>query len=262
MELFLFSLSVLLFVAFDWLIYMNSHHLAQHVFATHGCFKINGIWMPLFIVGVSIIQGLSYASLDVYRMLHSIHHKHVDDSLDPHSPSVEGSWFRVLYITTFRFTNLERWYEPLEPDYLEKLQARKKDWYWWDQWASNRIWNLFCFGLHFGLCAWFLPDEMWWVALVYCLFRITWLPLQGSFVNFFGHKKVTKAEADKAPKGSLAKNFGKSLFVSIFLAFENWHGHHHNRPGTANYGLESPWKDPMFWVLQGLQRVGVIRDLR
>ncbi len=47
--------------------------------------------------------------------------------------------------------------------------------------------------------------------------------------------------------------------VALLTMGESWHNNHHAFPGSARLGLEAGEWDPGWWVLQGLERVGLAR---
>jgi stearoyl-CoA desaturase (delta-9 desaturase) len=51
-------------------------------------------------------------------------------------------------------------------------------------------------------------------------------------------------------------------FTSLLTMGECWHNNHHAFPGSARLGLYRGEWDPGWWVLSGLQRVGLVWDLR
>ena len=50
-------------------------------------------------------------------------------------------------------------------------------------------------------------------------------------------------------------------FVSLMCFGENWHNNHHAWPGSAKLGVHPGEWDPGWWVLLGLERLGLARHL-
>lgn len=50
--------------------------------------------------------------------------------------------------------------------------------------------------------------------------------------------------------------------VSLLTMGEGWHNNHHAYPGSARLGLYPGELDPGWWVLDGLQRIGLVWDCR
>jgi stearoyl-CoA desaturase (delta-9 desaturase) len=51
-------------------------------------------------------------------------------------------------------------------------------------------------------------------------------------------------------------------FASLLTMGECWHNNHHAFPGSAKLGLASGEWDPGWWVLRGLERVGLVWGIR
>jgi stearoyl-CoA desaturase (delta-9 desaturase) len=51
-------------------------------------------------------------------------------------------------------------------------------------------------------------------------------------------------------------------FASLLTMGECWHNNHHAYPGSARLGLHPGEWDPGWWMLLGLQKLGIAWDLR
>ena len=51
-------------------------------------------------------------------------------------------------------------------------------------------------------------------------------------------------------------------FCGLITMGECWHNNHHAFPGSAKLGLEQGQVDPGWWVLWGLNRCGLVWNLR
>jgi stearoyl-CoA desaturase (delta-9 desaturase) len=51
-------------------------------------------------------------------------------------------------------------------------------------------------------------------------------------------------------------------FTSLLTMGECWHNNHHAYPGSARLGLEPGEWDPGWWVLSGLEKIGLVWSLR
>ncbi|HEX7643267.1 MAG TPA: acyl-CoA desaturase [Burkholderiaceae bacterium] len=51
-------------------------------------------------------------------------------------------------------------------------------------------------------------------------------------------------------------------FTSLLTMGECWHNNHHAYPGSARLGLEPGEWDPGWWLLAGLQRIGLVWNIR
>lgn len=50
--------------------------------------------------------------------------------------------------------------------------------------------------------------------------------------------------------------------VSLLVFGEGWHNNHHAVPASARHGLERFELDPSWWVIRGLERLGLVWDVR
>ena len=77
--------------------------------------------------------------------------------------------------------------------------------------------------------------------------------LIGHFAHNAGHRRWHVA-------GAAVQGFNVP-FAALLTMGESWHNNHHAYPGSARLGLEPGQWDPGWWVLKGLQRVGLVSDL-
>lgn len=50
--------------------------------------------------------------------------------------------------------------------------------------------------------------------------------------------------------------------LGVLTFGENWHGNHHAFPHSAQLGLEPGQRDPGFWLIRGLQAVGLVWNVK
>ncbi len=77
--------------------------------------------------------------------------------------------------------------------------------------------------------------------------------LIGHFAHNTGHR-------DWHVEGAAVQGFNVP-FAALLTMGESWHNNHHAYPGSAKLGLEPGQWDPGWWVLKGLQRVGLASAL-
>ena len=82
----------------------------------------------------------------------------------------------------------------------------------------------------------------------------------------FGHWLIgylahNHGEIEREVRGAAVQ--GRNVrFVSLLTMGECWHNNHHAFPGSARLGLAPGEWDPGWWALKGLERIGLVWDLR
>jgi stearoyl-CoA desaturase (delta-9 desaturase) len=55
----------------------------------------------------------------------------------------------------------------------------------------------------------------------------------------------------------------RNSWLLAFLAWgEGWHNNHHAFPASASFGLDWWRFDPSFWLIKGLELVGLAKNVR
>jgi fatty-acid desaturase len=168
---------------------------------------------------------------------HRLHHAQADTPADISSPRVGGFWWAHL-----------RWLWQAEvassAHYCPDLTG-----------ASYRAWRLlqipllavaFLGGGAFGIAAFF------WLGAIRLVFA-----LHGQcFVNSVSHlRQGTQAGEDSSRNVPW-------LALWHGLQGENWHHNHHARPGMARFGWTAAQVDIGWWVISGLERLGLATAVR
>ncbi|WP_205895783.1 acyl-CoA desaturase [Pseudomonas leptonychotis] len=76
-----------------------------------------------------------------------------------------------------------------------------------------------------------------------------------------GHFAHRHGEQHHVVDGASVQGFNVP-FAAFLTMGESWHNNHHAYPGSARLGLHSGEWDPGWWVLLGLQRLGLTWDLK
>lgn len=86
-------------------------------------------------------------------------------------------------------------------------------------------------------------------------------------IGYFAHNEPQpnslrkRLAADRIEvRGACTQGFNVPL-VSLLCFGENWHNNHHAWPGSARLGVHPGELDPGWWVLQGLQKLGLADNL-
>ncbi|MEH3148034.1 MAG: acyl-CoA desaturase [Methylobacterium frigidaeris] len=119
------------------------------------------------------------------------------------------------------------------------------------------------------LDATWMAQQLPWAALFLALGGLPWLvwgiPVRVA-VGLTGHWLVGHLTHRRGPQGWTVDGAavqGHDLPAASLITFgEAWHGNHHAWPDSARLGLEPGQHDPGWWVLLGLRRLGLVRDLK
>ncbi|WIA33252.1 hypothetical protein OEZ86_006394 [Tetradesmus obliquus] len=172
---------------------------------------------------------------------HRYHHLHCDTPLDPHSP-YEGFWWSHMGWLLDNKTTKERVY-----DQSNAKEMEGQAWYRWIRetypWhVVAQLVALYAFGGLGGL-VWGGALRLVWV------YHITW------FVNSASHCWGSQAYNT----GDLSRN---NWWVGILAWGEGWHNNHHAFEFSARHGLEW-WQVDMTWyIIRGLQAVGLAKNVK
>jgi len=168
---------------------------------------------------------------------HRLHHATADTPEDVSSPQIGGFWWAHL-----RWLWQSGHAQPAR--YCPDLSA-----------ASYRAWNMFQVpvlavsflgGLAFGTAAFFWLGA---IRLVYALHG-------QCFVNSVCHLRPG------SPPGEDSSRNVPWLALWHCLQGENWHRNHHARPGSARFGWTAAQPDLGWWIILGLERLGLATEVR
>jgi sn-1 stearoyl-lipid 9-desaturase len=168
---------------------------------------------------------------------HRLHHAMADTPEDISSPRVGGFWWAHL-----------RWLWQAELASPVRYCPDLKE-------ASYRTWTVlqipllavsFFSGLAFGSAAFF------WLGAIRLVFA-----LHGQcFVNSVSHLRPGTQMGDDSSRNV--------YWLALWHCFqgENWHRNHHARPGSARFGWTVVQVDVGWWVIVGLERLGLATEIR
>ncbi len=209
---------------------------AYHRYFAHRTFKTSRPFqLVLATLGTTALQKgpLWWASH------HRHHHRFSDTEQDIHSPARRGFfWAHVGWI--------------LAPDYREVDWPRIRDFSrfpelrWLDRWH----WVPFV-----GLCA-LVHFTLGFQALAWGCFLSTVLLWHGTFTinslaHVFGRRVYETTDTSR-----------NSFLLALITMGEGWHNNHHYYQASANQGFHWWQVDPTFWILCGLEKVGLVRDVK
>jgi len=168
---------------------------------------------------------------------HRLHHAKADTPEDISSPQIGGFWWAHL-----------RWLWQAGPTnpahYCRDLNGPS-----YRAWTALQIPLLaisFFSGAMFGLAAFF------WLGAIRLVFA-----LHGQcFVNSVCHLRPGARFGEESSRNV------PWLALWHCLQGENWHHNHHARPGSARLGWTATQPDVGWWVIVGLERLGLATEIR
>ncbi len=112
-------------------------------------------------------------------------------------------------------------------------------------------------------------QQLPWAALFYAAGGLPWLvwgiPVRVA-VSLAGHWLMVHLTHRDGPQGWVVDGEsvqGHDLPAAAWLTFgEAWHSTHHAWPDSARLGTEPGQADPGWWLLRGLERLGLVWDLK
>ncbi len=226
-----------------------------HRLFTHRSFKTGRAMRALFgILGSAAVEG----PLIEWVANHRRHHRFSDVPGDPHSPHLETrrGWRGALrglfhahvgwlFFGPDTITNRERYAKDLIADPVTRAIDR-----------TFVLWVLLGLAVPFGLGVALtqtvvggLTALLWGGAVRMLLVHHVTFSIN-SLCHFFGRR--TFATGDES------RNLA---WLALPTMGEAWHNNHHAFPTSAHHGLTSRQLDPSAWLIDALERVGLVWDV-
>jgi len=220
----------------------------HHRYFAHRSFRTGrGFQLVMALAGATCLQGgpLSWAAL------HRHHHRHSDAPEDVISPRRYGFWWTQLHrwvgtehaVSGKRIHDFDRFPELL---WLER---------WWGLVALAYAAATFGAGALLARAAPGLgtsgPQLLVWGFFVANAYMIQVASLVNSAGHRFGRRVFDTPDDSR-----------NNAWVGVLAFGEGWHNNHHRFPGSARHGLEWWQLDGTYWILRGLERLGLVWDLR
>lgn len=223
---------------------------------THGSFKSGKlVEITLAIMGSLAIEG----PVIVWVADHRKHHKHTDVKGDPHSPHVDLHGNHLGVLRGFYHAHMGWLPSDTQADpatFAPKLlQNGALVW-------INRLFPVFvaaAFAIPFAI-GWFATGElheafglMFWAGFMRMAFthHVTWSI--NSVCHTIGKRPFEHRETDRSTN---------VWWLSPFTFGESWHHNHHAFPTSAFHGLEKKQFDPSGIVIRGLEKLGLVWDVK
>jgi stearoyl-CoA desaturase (delta-9 desaturase) len=206
-----------------------------HRYLAHRSFKTSR-WVRFLLVAggcMSLRGGPLW-----WTSLHRHHHRFADTPEDVHSPEKGFLWSYGGWLLSGRYT-VTRY------DLVGDLAAA------WELRFLNRRW--FVLPALLGLVVWLLGG--WNVfVLGFCLSTALLFHTQAildSFTHLWGSRRYATADTSR-----------NNWFLSFLFLGEGWHNNHHHYQSSANQGFFWYEIDTTYRVLQVLEKLGLVWDLR
>ncbi len=225
-----------------------------HRYFTHQSFTATRpAKIGLAIAGSMAVQG----SLISWVATHRRHHAFSDREGDPHSPNLDGEdgvkgilkglWHGHLgWLFDPEQTSAERW----APDLLkDKTMVRIDRAFPYLSLATFALPPLIALMItgSFGTAV----TTFLWASLarVFLLHHVTWSI--NSICHFYGKRPFESRDHST-----------NNWMLSLISFGESWHNNHHAFPTSARHGILRGQIDPSAWLIAGLQRLGLVRDVK
>jgi len=139
------------------------------------------------------------------------------------------------------------------------LEADYQRWLFANWLERTMIWQHVVVGAVLLICGGF-PWLLWGLCM-----RVSVSVTGHWLVGYFAHRPPGRArvqgQADRLlVTGACTQGYNVPL-VSLLCFGENWHNNHHAWPGSAKLGIHKGEWDPGWWVLLGLARLGLAKNL-
>lgn len=207
-----------------------------HRYFSHRTYRLNRAWQ--FALAV-LAQTSAQKGVLWWGAHHRHHHRQSDQPADLHSPVQQGFWWsHIGWILSE---------DHIETDYDAIADFSKYPELRW----LNRHNSVPAFAYAALLTALF-----GWAGLVYGFLLSTVLLWHGTFmINSLMHLIGRRVY----PTNDDSRN---SFLFAVLTMGEGWHNNHHYYPGSAAQGFRWWEIDPTYYLLRGLEAVGIVRDLR
>lgn len=114
-----------------------------------------------------------------------------------------------------------------------------------------------------------MAQQLPWAALFFAIGGMPWLVwgiAARVAVSVTGHWLIGYFAHNQGPRSWHIQGAGVQGYNVPYAGFltmgEAWHNNHHAFPGSAKLGLKTGETDPGWWVLQGLERVGLVWNVK
>jgi stearoyl-CoA desaturase (delta-9 desaturase) len=230
------SAELVLLAAATYFVRMFAITGAYHRYFAHRSYKTGRVFQFLLaLLGTTATQKgpLWWAST------HRVHHKESDTEKDVHSPMRRGFWY----------SHAGWWLSPgheiapmhLIPDYASYPELR-----WLDK--HHYVGPALLMALTGGLFG--LDGLLWGYVLSTCVLMHATFTIN-SLSHIYGTRRYATTDTSR-----------NNPYLAILTMGEGWHNNHHHYMNSANQGFFWWEVDITYYLLKGLEKVGLVWDLR
>jgi stearoyl-CoA desaturase (delta-9 desaturase) len=247
-----------------------------HRYAAHQQYKMSKSMEKTFYICTWFLQGSSYLSPVAYGIMHRLHHTYTDTEKDPHSPSHQSSFVRMMWRTRNIYNEI--FYQKtilgkkIEDKYFKNLPI----WNWFDKFASSifsrLLWIIiysiiyYYIGIYTNIVGW-----EWIIVAILSLLSIIMAPIHGAIINWWGH--IYGYHNHDVENTSTNISIGKTskvqwyqipfvMMMNFLMMGENSHNNHHAKQYSANFA-EKWWEyDIIYFILLIANKVNIIKKLK
>ena len=212
--------------------------LAYHRYFSHRAFRTSRVFQFLLAL---VAQSAAQRGVLWWASHHRWHHKHSDTARDVHSAKLRGfaySHMGWLFTNAWDATDTK-----LIPDLAKYPELR-----WLDR-PGYAVLPSFALGLAMLL----LGGEFWllWGFMVSSVMVWHGSFAINSFTHLFGRQRYATGDESR-----------NHWLLAILTNGEGWHNNHHHYPSSASQGFFWWEVDLTYYVLLGLERLGLVWDLQ
>jgi len=207
-----------------------------HRYFSHRTYKMNRFWqfVMAFLAESSAQKGVLW-----WASHHRHHHTHSDDPDDVHSPKQHGFWYAHV-----------GWL--FDPDWADTDDKRIKDLSRYPELVWLDKYHLVP-PVVLGVSTWLVAG---WSGLIVGFFWSTVALWHATFtINSVAHV----VGSQRYETGDDSRN---NWLLALLLFGEGWHNNHHHYQASAAQGFYWWEYDITFYLLKGLEKVGIVRDVR
>jgi stearoyl-CoA desaturase (delta-9 desaturase) len=244
----------LLILAGSYVVCAFGTTIGFHRYFSHRGFETSPVVKAvLAVLGCMTVQG----PLTQWVTDHRKHHALSDKEGDPHSPHAgfgEGGWAALRGFlhahVGWMFTNLG----------MEQGRAYGKDLYedrlirtidrLYLLWVILTLGIPFAIGYPFGGVARGLEAMVWGGLVRIFLYQHATFSVN-SICHMFGRKDYPARDESR-----------NNWLVALLVFGEGWHNNHHAFPSSARHGLRRWQLDVSWWVIHGLEKLGLVWNVR